>query len=101
MSTFQIVATAVIGVLATARLTRLLVHDTYPPSAWVRDKWRSLTHDGAWSELVGCHYCAAPYFAVLVLLAGEWSDYNPWWYYVCGVLAGSYVAAIVVSFDGD
>lgn len=101
MSTFQVVAAVIVGVLATARLTRLLVFDTLPPVIWLRDRYRAYTHDGPWSKLVDCGYCAAPWFGAGVLAAGELSDYAYWWWIICGWLAGSYVAAIVVAYDGE
>jgi hypothetical protein len=100
-TSFQIVAAVVVGVLAAARLTRLICFDSYPPSAWLRDRWRKWTKDGKWAGLVDCPYCAAPYCAAAVLAAGEVSDYAYWWWIFCGWLAGSYLAAIVVVFDGE
>jgi hypothetical protein len=98
---FQIVAAAIVGVIATARLTRLLVFDSYPPVAWIRAKWHDITKDGSWAALVDCPYCAAPYFAALVLAFGELTDYGKVWWIVCGWLAGSYVAAVFIAHDGD
>ena len=85
--------------LATARLTRLITADEYPPSAWLRTKWDALTRDGKWSLLVHCHWCASPYVAAVVLATGELSDYHYVWWLICGWLAGSYVAAMVVERD--
>lgn len=101
MSQFTIVCAVIVGVMATARLTRLVVFDTYPPMAWIRNQWRRLVGNSEWSKLVDCPYCAAPYLAAGVLAAGELSDYGLWWWIVCGWLGASYVAAIVVRFDGD
>lgn len=101
MNHFQILCAAAVGVLATARLTRLLVFDSYPPVAWMRAKWHSITKDGKWAMLVDCPYCAAPYFAAVVFGVGELTDYPTWWWIVCGWLAASYAASIVVAYDGD
>jgi len=95
------VAAVVVGVLASARLTRLLVLDDYPPAVWVRERWHSVTREGAWAELVDCIYCAAPWVTLPVLVAGVWSGLAVWWWLVCGWLAGSYVASVVVAFDGS
>ena len=99
MSTAQVVFTAVVAVLASARLTRLIVADTYPPVAWLRSKWAGLTHDGEWAALVSCSFCAAPYVSAVVLALGYWLDWPTWWYVACCWLAVSYAAAIVVQYD--
>ncbi len=90
-----------VGIGASARLARLLIHDTYPPIAWVRRKWDALTHDGEWAELVHCHYCATPYIVAAVMLAAWLSDLHTAWWVVCAWLTASYVAAWVVSNDGS
>lgn len=95
-----LVLAMVTGVLASARLTRLAVQDDYPPVVWARARWRHLTHDGGWAELVDCIYCAAPWVTLPVLLAGWLSDLGPAWWLVCGWLAASYLASIVVAYDG-
>lgn len=95
------VAAVVVGVLASARLTRLLVLDTYPPAAWVRERWHALTHEGAWAELVECFYCAAPWITLPVLMTAVLSDLHPLWWLVCGWLAASYAVAMVVAYDGS
>lgn len=101
MSHFAIICAAIVGVLAAARVTRLIVFDSYPPVAWLRAWWHKVTKDGKWAMLVDCPYCASPYVAAVILLAGELSHYHRWWWIVCGWLAASYVASIVVSYDGD
>lgn len=88
-----------VGTVATARLTRLIVHDTYPPAAWLRDRWRALVRNGEWSNLVDCHWCAAPYVAAVVLAAALLSDLAAWWWIIAGWLAGSYAAAYIVEHD--
>jgi hypothetical protein len=101
MTTLQILAAVVVGVVSVARLTRLLTQDTYPPAAWVRAKWSALTNDGPWSDLVTCPYCAAPYITAAVLAWGLLSDFHVSWWIVNGWLAASYAAAMVVVRDGE
>lgn len=86
---------------ATARLTRLIVFDTYPPAAWVRVQWHRITRDGSWAKLVDCAYCAAPYVAAGILAWGYWTGWQTAWVIVCAWLTVSYLAAIWVRFDGD
>lgn len=101
MSNFEWIAAAVIAVLSSARITRLIIWDKYPPSAWVRSKWDALTNDGEWSVLVHCGYCTAPYVALFTIGSGYLSDWHLGWWLFNGWLAASYLAAIVVAYDGD
>ena len=101
MSTFQMVAAALIGIISVARLTRLLTQDTYPPAAWLRAKWQRITHDGPWSDLVTCPYCAAPYIAAVVLAWGLVTDFQAAWWIVNGWLAAAYLASSYVVRDGE
>lgn len=92
--------TAVIaGTLGTARATRLIVDDQYPPSAWLRNKWRELTNDGPWATLIDCAFCAAPYIAAINLAYAVLSDLHWSWWLLNGWAAVSYAASIVVVRD--
>lgn len=95
----EIVAAVIVGILSAARLTRLLVDDSWPPSAWARDRWRVLVRDGKWSDLVDCAFCAAPYFTAGVLATALWSDLAQWWWIINGWLAASYIASMIVVRD--
>lgn len=100
MSDFEWVAAAILTVLATARITRLIVWDTYPPSVWFRIWWDRHTND-AWSELVHCGYCAGMYVSALVVLSGWLSDWHTAWWVTTGTLSAAYLGAIVMAYDGD
>jgi len=95
--TLLVLGAVVVGVISVARLTRLLVIDSYPPVAWVRNKWREITNDGPWSELVDCPYCAAPWFALPILAWAYLSDLHASWWIFNGWLAAAYVAAYIVD----
>jgi hypothetical protein len=99
VSTFQILVIAALGTVATARLTRLLVADSFPPSAWVRARWVDWTNDGKWAPLVSCHWCASPYFAAVVFGSGYLLDWPTWWYVVTCWLSASYAAGFIVERD--
>jgi hypothetical protein len=88
-----------VGALATARLSRLLVDDSYPPSVWARDMWRRITRDGSWSGLVDCHFCVTPYVAAVVLAWGWLSALHWSWWAFCGWLALAYTAAMIAVRD--
>ena len=100
-------AAALVGTLAVARGTRLVVHDSWPPMAWVRDRWIAWAgqHAPNWVLLLTCPFCFAPYAAAAdltwVLLAGL--DGASWWsaaWWVANTWAAvAYVAAQVVVRD--
>lgn len=123
-----LLAAFVLGVLATARLTRLVVHDKWPPMLHLRLWWialqerRNHEHREAhpdwhildprqmlygWRGLLDCPYCFAPYAAALVLAgaiaADVWSPdlgtLRDWWLVLAVWAAGSYLASMVVVYD--
>lgn len=101
MSNFEWVAVAIVTIVSSARITRLVVWDSYPPSVWLRSKWDALTKDGDWSLLAHCGYCFGMYAAGFTVLTGYFSDWHPIWWIFNGWLTASYGAAIVMSYDGD
>lgn len=98
---FVVVAAVLVAILSTARLTRLLTVDTYPPVVWLRTKWDTVTHDGDWSDLVHCPYCAAPWFGAVILGWGYLSDLHVTWWLFNGWLAIAYLAAVFVVRESD
>lgn len=104
MTPFLLTLTLILVALCSARLTRLVVFDSYPPAHALRSGWKRLVgEDSVWSMLVTCHYCASPYLTALVWFPVFALNDMPFgWGFalvVWGALA--YVAAIIVSFDGD
>lgn len=99
------IALVVVAVLGAGRATRLIVHDTYPPAAAVREWWMRLTWNrsrnepGGWSKLVTCHWCASPYVFAFVLFTAWLTDLHWGWWLFWGWLAGSYLTAMVVERD--
>lgn len=89
----------VVGIGGTARLTRLIVDDTYPPAAALRSGWRRLTNDGPWAELVDCAFCASPYIAAGNLAWATLSDLHWSWWLLNGWLTVAYAASIIVVRD--
>lgn len=89
-----LIAAFVVGVIATARLTRLVVDDDWPPIKWLREKYvMNVSYD--WSLLVECPFCVSPYFALPNLLVAWWSDLAWFWWIPNLWLAGAYLAAIL------
>lgn len=100
-SEFFWIAVAVVTALASARITRLFVWDSFPPSAWLRMKWDDRTDGTSWNTLLHCGYCFGMYAAGFVVLTGWLSNWHTAWWVFHGWLAASYVAAIVMAYDGD
>lgn len=96
-----LVAAVIIGVLGSARLTRLLTEDTWPPSVWVRLKWAEITDDGPWSDLVTCPWCAAPWIVGINLVLALVTDLHPAWLIFNGWMAASLVVSWVAIKAGD
>lgn len=101
MSTFEIVAAAIVAIVSTARITRLVTQDTFPPSAWVRAKWEKVTHDGHWAPLVSCPWCFSVWASAFVLGWGLLSNLHWTWWVFNGWMALAYLAAMVVVRDGE
>lgn len=106
LSPFVLIAAVIVGVLGVARLTRLVVLDTWPPIAAIRMWWYRRTMDkdgdeGPWYALVSCPYCAAPYITAVVLAWALLTDLHWSWWVFNGWLAAAYVASIIVVKDGE
>lgn len=106
---FLTVLAILIWVVGSARLTRLLLFDSYPPVAWLRAKWDDRTHQSDWNPLLHCAYCAAPYVTLVTGALSLWfldvsvpfSHLSTWFWLIGGWAAGAYAAAIVVAYDGE
>lgn len=101
-----IVAAVIVGVAGVARAVRLLVHEDFPPVAWIRSTWIKIVRGEPWSAVVTCHWCNAPYLvagSMLWFAAGLWL-YQPilvaWWV-VHLWAAASYAVSWVVHHDED
>lgn len=105
MSTFHWIALAVIAVMSSARITRLLTFDKFPPILAVR-RWyvTAMDHSEAtrpWQLLALCGYCMGFWVALGVLAWGYLTDWQTAWWLVNGLFALAYAAAIVMAHDGD
>ena len=94
-----VAAAASVGVVAAARLTRLVTKDHWPPMAKVRRKYVELTGDSDWSVLAECPFCVAPYVVAADLAWAVGSDLDKKWWMVNGWLAASYAASWIVVRD--
>lgn len=88
----------VVGVASAARLTRLVVDDTWPPVVWLRGWYLSWARPD-WHDLVQCAFCSAPWATLGVLGWAVVSDLHWTWWLFNGWLAAAYAAAMVVVRD--
>lgn len=105
MDVFYWIAVAIITIGSAARLTRLVVHDDFPPvrafREWVLDKFEP----SPWTLLVVCPFCVSFWITLAVFgLAPSPHDtwYAEWsylWWWINGALAMSYVVGEVVFRD--
>lgn len=118
MNEFYWIAVAVVTVVSSSRITRLLTWDKFPPVLHVRDvyaEWTDKTdRRREWQVLAFCGYCMSFWVTAFIVLwadlagmfdgkpAGDWADWlEPAWWLVNGTLAASYLAAILMAHDGD
>lgn len=88
----------VVGVLGSARLTKLVVEDSWPPIAWLRAQYLARAPEN-WSDLVLCAGCFAPYVVAPNLAWAILSDLHWSWWLFNGWLAAAYAAAMIVWRD--
>lgn len=100
LSHFAIVTAVLIGVISTARTARLLIHDQFPPVLWLREKILvKIGPDNPWAMLVSCQFCLMPYLMAGMFGWAWLSGINTAWWIINGIWAGSYLGAILVSYD--
>lgn len=102
---FYWIAVAVVSITSASRLTRLLTWDEFPPIKWARYKFADFTdrHDRlrGWQLLAFCGYCMSFWMMLAVVGSGWLSDFHVAWWLVNAILGGSYLAAILMTHDGD
>lgn len=89
----------IVGSLSAGRLTRLLVQDSFPPAVWLRTKWLDKFDDTQWGVLFECHWCMSFWMTLPIGLWGWLSNLHASWWVVNGILAATYVSAIIVERD--
>lgn len=108
---FYWVAVVLTTIVSASRLTRLATFDEFPPVRWLRNKYAEATDGGGWQLLAFCPYCAGFWITGLVVGWGMLAHVyghppndslaaQVWWV-INGVLAASYLAAILMVHDGD
>lgn len=102
-TTFGAVALAVVFVVGTARIVRLVVADTFPPILALR-VWYEDHTSGGWETLLGCPWCFGVWATAFNALIG-WGMFSVGWYegWFIGnaLLTASYASALLVFHDED
>jgi hypothetical protein len=93
-----IAAAVAVGVIAVARLTRLVVDDDFPPVAWLRREYMARANE-SWATLPTCAFCVAPYFTAGSLAWALLTDLGTAWWVFHGWLAVAYLASMLVVRD--
>lgn len=63
---YQWAIAAVVAIIGSARVTRLITHDSFPPIAWLRARYEDHVSED-WGELVHCPWCMGPWVTLLCL----------------------------------
>lgn len=101
MTTAQIVFAALVAVFSTARITRLITQDVYPPVAKLRAWWLRRCGESAWGMLATCPYCMSFWVGILVAGTGWLTGFHAAWWAINSLFALAYAAAYVVAYDGE
>jgi hypothetical protein len=92
-----------VAIFGVGRLTRVIVHDDFPPAMWWRDTWKRITNDGPWSKLFLCWWCLSFWVSLACIghaLLATTHEFWFWsWWIFWGALALSYVATMVIVRD--
>lgn len=87
-----------VGTVAVARATRLVVDDDFPPVVWLRE-WYVRHTPERWGLLVECPFCVSMYFAIADTAWAFVSDLHWTWWFLNLLLAGAYLAAMICVRD--
>jgi sterol desaturase/sphingolipid hydroxylase (fatty acid hydroxylase superfamily) len=95
------IAVALVAITSSARLTRLITIDKFPPIKWARDKFENATDGSNWQLLTMCGYCMSVWTTIGVVLWGYLALWDNTWWLINSILGAAYLAAILVRHDGD
>lgn len=93
----------VVLVLGSARFTRVVYYDEFPPSLWLREAWDKITGESKWNLLLHCPWCLGFWAAVAaagwfgVGLVVDWIMVA--WWIAFGLLSLGYLVPMVIVRD--
>lgn len=90
-----------IGILAAARITRLVVADSFPLSIKLRVWWADKTHGSLWEPLMKCPWCFGMWATFWVVGTAAATQLHWAWWVLHGTLAASYAVSWIVFHDED
>lgn len=107
MSVLAYIAAGLAVILASARITRNIVFDDFPPTAAIRRWWDSKTADNGWNSLFHCGYCmgfwvSAPFTVLATGLTVGWGVFETLsgiFWVICAWFAVGYLSGIIVASD--
>lgn len=95
---FVLICAALVAVFATARWTRLIVDDQYPPTRWLTERFVRLVPE-KWGVLVECVWCTSPYIAAIIVGWGWATDLHWSWWFVNSIAALSWLTGFLGTRD--
>lgn len=99
MDIWEQIFIGLIAVIGTARITRFITEDTFPPMVRVRDAWIARFNTSGWAELAICPFCVSVYISAGTIATGLLLDFGPLWVVIYSWLSLAYAAAILVARD--
>lgn len=108
---FYWVAVVATTVLSTARITRLLNFDKFPPIKALRDRYEERYEGTGWEWLTMCGFCMSMWVILPIFALGWWAQvyghdmsggtgFTVWWI-VNGIFAMAYLSGSYIARDGD
>lgn len=98
---FYWAAVALVTIVSSARITRLLTYDQFPPILAARDWFADKTDGSGWQLIAYCAYCMSFWVTIGIVLSGWFSGFHLIWWLVNSIFAGSYLAAVFMVHDGE
>lgn len=96
----EVIVAVLLTLGASARLTRLVTIDEFPPIVGVKARLSRRYGPMHWtSDLLDCPWCFAPWVLIPVGLSALAWHQHLWWQVLTGWLGAAYVVGWVVSRD--
>lgn len=107
MSTIYYIGMALAVIFASARITRNIVFDDFPPTAALRAWWDTKTAGNGWNSLLHCGYCAGFWIALPFTVLGAgltfgWAIFGTLvglFWVICAWFAVGYLSGVIVASD--
>lgn len=99
---WQTALAVLVAIIGSARLTRVITYDDFPPSVWFRVWFRSWAKED-WHKLVECPWCMGPWVTLVAIGTFLLTFVHPafawlWWLFWAW-MAMSYLVSQYVYWD--